>query len=151
MSYTRKTKIICTLGPASSSEEVIRKLIMEGMDVARLNFSHGSYEDKLAIMNNVKKVRTELGRHVGILLDTKGPEIRVGTFKDHAVMLEAGQEFTLTTADIEGDESRVSISYKDIANDIQVGTTILLDDGLIEMRVTSIAVSYTHLTLPTKA
>lgn len=138
MKNIRKTKIVCTLGPASCTEEVIRELIIEGMDVARLNFSHGSYEDKLAIMNIVKKVRAELGKPVALLLDTKGPEIRVGTFKEHSVTLEAGQQFTLTTRELEGDNTIVSISYKEIGKDINVGTRILLDDGLIELRVTAI-------------
>ena len=101
---TRKTKIICTLGPASNTEDIIRNLIIEGMDVARLNFSHGDYEDKLKIINIVKKVREELHKPVALLLDTKGPEIRLGTFKDHSVELKAGQEFVLTTEDYEGDE-----------------------------------------------
>lgn len=131
----RKTKIVCTLGPSSNTEETIRSLIIEGMDVARLNFSHGAYEDKLKIINIVKKVRAELNKPVALLLDTKGPEIRLGTFKDHKVELENGQEFILTTTDCEGDQHKASITYKNLPNDITVGTRILIDDGLIEMRV----------------
>ncbi len=131
----RKTKIVCTLGPSSNTEETIRNLILEGMDVARLNFSHGSYDDKLKIINIVKKLRKELDKPVALLLDTKGPEIRLGTFKDHQIVLENGQEFTLTTSEYEGDQHKASITYKNLPADVSVGTRILIDDGLIEMRV----------------
>lgn len=134
----KKTKIVCTLGPSSNTEEVIRNLMIEGMDVARLNFSHGTHEDKLKIVKIVKKVRAELHKPVALLLDTKGPEIRLGTFEKGSVDLKQGQEFILTTQECAGNESRVSITYKDLPKDISVGTRVLIDDGLIEMKVTSI-------------
>ncbi|MBE6014882.1 MAG: pyruvate kinase [Lachnospiraceae bacterium] len=135
---TRKTKIVCTLGPSSNTEEVIRNLMIEGMDVARLNFSHGNYEDKLKIIDIVKKVRKELNKPVALLLDTKGPEVRLGVFKEHSAVLEDGKKIILTTEEIEGDASRVSVSYKALPADISVGTRILLDDGLIELQVEAI-------------
>ena len=134
----KKTKIVCTLGPSSNTEDVIRNLMIEGMDVARLNFSHGSHEDKLKIVEIVKKVRAELHKPVALLLDTKGPEIRLGTIENKSVELKQGQEFILTTQECAGNESRVSITYKDLPKDISVGTRVLIDDGLIEMKVTSI-------------
>lgn len=131
----RKTKIICTLGPASQDEKVVRELMLEGMDVARFNFSHGDHEEQLGKLNTVLKVREELHLPVATLLDTKGPEIRIGTFKAGKVELKPGQLFTLTTNDIEGDEHIVSVTYKALVNDVAEGATILLDDGLIAMTV----------------
>ncbi len=134
----RKTKIVCTLGPASDSEEVIRELMLGGMNVARMNFSHGTHESHLKTLNIVKKVREELDLPVAALLDTKGPEIRLRTFKGGRITLEPGQTFTLTSDEIEGTNERASITYKGLPSDVSQGTTILIDDGLIEMKVTDV-------------
>ncbi len=131
----RKTKIICTLGPSTEKEGVLKQLMIEGMDVARFNFSHGDYEEQGRRLAEVKRLREELGKPVATLLDTKGPEIRLGSFKDGKVLLKEDQNFILTTEDIEGDEERVSITYKNLVKDVKPGTTILIDDGLIEMKV----------------
>ena len=114
----RKTKIVCTIGPASDNEKTLRELMLAGMDVARINFSHGTHEGALATMNRIKKVRQELDAPVAILLDTKGPEIRIKTFKNGKAVLKEGQRFTLCTDDVEGDETQVSITYKDLPNDV---------------------------------
>lgn len=134
----RKTKIVCTLGPATDDEAVLRQLIKEGMNVARFNFSHGSHEEQLARYQMLCRLREELKRPVAALLDTKGPEIRLMEFKDGKAELVDGQSFTLTTEEITGDSTRVSITYKNLHNDIKVGNKILIDDGLIEMEVTAI-------------
>ena len=131
----RKTKIVCTLGPASESEEMIRQLMLEGMNVARFNFSHGDHEEQLRRLQIVKKVREELNLPVAAMLDTKGPEVRLRDFKDGKVRLTAGQEFTLTTANILGDETRCAISYSELPEDVKHGDTILLDDGLVRLTV----------------
>ena len=135
---TRRTKIVCTLGPASESEAVMAQLIKAGMNVARCNLSHGSHEEHLGRLKTLRKLRKELGIPVAALLDTKGPEIRLKEFKDGGIDLEEGQTFTLTTEDIEGDQERVSITYKDLPQDVQAGAHILIDDGLIEMIVTAV-------------
>lgn len=134
----RKTKIICTLGPATDSEEMIRRLMQNGMDVARFNFSHGDHASKLKDFENVKKVREELKIPVATLLDTKGPEIRLCEFENEKVTLKKGQEFTLTVRDVIGNEKVVSITYKDLVKDVAVGGYILIDDGLIEMKIKKI-------------
>ncbi len=134
----RKTKIICTIGPASESEERLKELMLAGMNVARFNFSHGTHEEQKVKYDRVVKVRTELGLPVATLLDTKGPEIRLRDFEGGRVELTAGQTFTLTTEEIQGTAERASITYKNLKNDISVGTTILIDDGLIEMTVEEI-------------
>lgn len=134
----RKTKIICTIGPASESEEVLKKLMLAGMNVARFNFSHGTREEQKEKLERVRKVRDELGLQVATLLDTKGPEIRLRDFEGGKVEIVTGQTFTLTTEEILGNSQRAAISYKNLKNDISVGTTILIDDGLIEMRVEEI-------------
>jgi len=132
----RKTKIICTLGPSTDDDNILRQLILSGMDVARFNFSHGSHEEHLGRLNRIVKLREELGYPVATLLDTKGPEIRLGCFKDHKrVYLKKGQTFVLTTREVEGDENQVSISYPNLVYDIEEGTTILIDDGLLELTV----------------
>ena len=131
----RKTKIVCTLGPATNSEEKIKQLMLNGMDVARMNFSHGDHASHLATLNIIKKVRTDLNLPVAALLDTKGPEIRVGKFKDNKIELHTGDMFTLTTRDVEGTPDIVSSTYKNLVNDVQVGGRILIDDGLIELSV----------------
>lgn len=134
----RKTKIVCTMGPATESEEVLKELMKAGMDVARINFSHGTHEEALEKMNKIKKVREEIGKPVAILLDTKGPEIRLKTFKEGKVTLKKGQKFILTTDDVDGDETMVSISYKGLPKDVSAGSRILIDDGLIELEVISL-------------
>ncbi len=134
----RKTKIICTLGPATDKGDVLRQLITEGMNVARFNFSHGSYEEQKARLDKLVSLREELGRPVAALLDTKGPEIRLRDFKEGKVELKAGQTFTLTTEEIEGDAKRVAITYKNLPKDVKTGDRILIDDGLIGMEVVSI-------------
>lgn len=133
----RKTKIVCTIGPASESEEVLRELCLAGMNVARLNFSHGTHEEHLERIRRIKKVREELGLPIAIMLDTKGPEFRIGTFKDGKVMLEEGSTFTFTTEEIEGDDSIVSVSYKNLANELDPGDRILLNNALLEFEVVS--------------
>ncbi len=134
----RKTKIICTIGPASQSEEKLRELMLAGMNVCRYNFSHGDHEEQRGKFVNIDKVRKELNLPIANLLDTKGPEIRLKDFATGKVELQAGQEFTLTTDDIVGDETRASITYKELTNDIKEGMSILIDDGLIEMKVEKI-------------
>lgn len=134
----RKTKIVCTIGPATDNEETLRDLMLAGMDVARINFSHGTHEAALKTMNRIKKVREELDVPVAILLDTKGPEIRIKDFKDGKAELKEGQKFTLCTEDVEGDDTQVSITYKELPNDVKTGSKILIDDGLIELEVISI-------------
>jgi len=131
----RKTKIICTLGPATDDTDVLRRIFLTGMDVARLNFSHGTHEEHLKRVEIFKQIRDELKKPVALLLDTKGPEIRLRTFKNGEVILKEGDKFTLTTEEIEGDETRVSISYKGLVNDVNRGDRILIADGLIELRV----------------
>ena len=134
----RKTKIICTIGPASESEEKLRELMIAGMNVARFNFSHGSHEEHKKKFDRVIKISNELGIPVATLLDTKGPEIRLKDIEGGKTELVAGQKFILTTEDILGNNEKVSITYKNLKNDISAGTTILIDDGLIEMVVDSI-------------
>ena len=140
----RKTKIVCTLGPSTESDEVLREMMRSGMDVARLNFSHGTHETHGRTIERVKRLREELGMPIGIMLDTKGPEIRVGNFAEHKVHLAKGQTFTLCTAEIMGDDKRVSVSYKELPHDVKEGSTILIEDGLVSMTVT--AVSDTEIT-----
>lgn len=132
----KKTKIICTIGPASSSPEKLKTLMLNGMDIARINFSHGTHESHGETISTIKKVREELGLPVAILLDTKGPEIRTKLLEnDEKVQLEAGQTFTLTTEDIIGNKDKVAVTYLDITKDVVPGNTILIDDGLIELTV----------------
>ena len=131
----RKTKIVCTLGPSTDDENVLRQMMVEGMNVARCNFSHGNYEDHKRRMDTVKKLRKEVGKPVAILLDTKGPEVRVRDFKEGKVTLEEGQLFTLTADDVEGTKDIVSVTYNRLYEDLEVGMRVLIDDGLIEMKV----------------
>ena len=133
----RKTKIICTIGPASESEEMLRKLIAAGMNVARFNFSHGTHEEHEAKFRRVVRLRRELGVPVATLLDTKGPEIRLRDFEEGKVVLEKGQTFTLTTEEVMGNSERASVTYKDLPMDVSVGGMVLIDDGLIGLRVDS--------------
>ena len=134
----RKTKIICTLGPAVSDEAMIRTLITSGMDAARFNFSHGTHETHLERLRKFKRVRDELGLPVATILDTKGPEVRIKTFQNGQVDLKPGDSFTLCTEDVTGDETRVSVTYKDLHRELGLGCRILLDDGLIELTVMEI-------------
>ena len=135
---TKRTKIVCTLGPASEKEEVLTSLIENGLNVARMNFSHGSHEEHKGRMDLVKKVREKLNKPVAILLDTKGPEIRTGNFDQPEVLLEEGQKFTITMKDVMGTKEMCTVSYKGLANDVVAGDTILIDDGLVGLRVNEI-------------
>ena len=134
----RKTKIICTLGPSTDKDGVLRELVANGMNVARFNFSHGSYEEHKGRLDLLKAVRAELNKPVAALLDTKGPEIRLKEFKNGVEMLEAGQTFTLTTREVEGTKEICSITYKDLPQDVHEGGTIMLDDGLIKLAIKSV-------------
>lgn len=134
----RKTKIICTLGPTTDQGDVLEQLMLSGMNVARLNFSHDTYENQKKRMDKVKALRQKHNLPVACLLDTKGPEVRLKTFKDKKVTLERGQEFCLTTRDVEGTKEIVSVTHKDLHNDIKAGSSILIDDGLVELKVVSI-------------
>lgn len=131
----RKTKIVCTLGPATDDEKILRQIILAGMDVARFNFSHQDHATHEARVDMLRKLREEQGRPIAMLLDTKGPEIRLGLFKNKSVDLKEGQTFTLTTEEIEGDEKKVSISFKQLPQDVHYGMHILIDDGLIDLIV----------------
>ena len=134
----RKTKIICTLGPSTDKEGVLETLIQEGMDVARFNFSHGSHREQKERLIKLQEIRERLGRPVAALLDTKGPDIRIRTFKEGKVELVEGQEFTLTSEDIEGTNEKVSVTYEDLYKDLKPGDSVLIDDGLIGLEVVSI-------------
>ena len=134
----RKTKIICTLGPSTDKDGVLRELIANGMNVARFNFSHGSHEEHKGRLDLLKSLREELGKPVAALLDTKGPEIRLKDFKNGTEMLEAGQTFTLTPRDVEGTKEICSITYKDLPQDVAPGGTIMLDDGLIKLQIQTV-------------
>lgn len=131
----RKTKIICTIGPACENEETLTQMCLAGMNVARLNFSHGTHPEQQKKIDLVKKVREELSLPIAIMLDTKGPEYRIKTFKDGKVTLKEGDTFTFTTDDVEGDETRVSVTYKGLVNDLKVGDTVLVNNGLVIFRV----------------
>ena len=131
----KKTKIVCTIGPASDSEEVLRALFKEGLNVCRLNFSHGTHEEHQIRIDRIKKIRQELNLPIAIMLDTKGPEIRLKNFGVNSVMLSKGQQFTLTTRDILGDEKICSVTYTNLAKEVKPNDRILIDDGLIELRV----------------
>ena len=134
----RKTKIICTVGPASANEETLTRMCRAGMNVARLNFSHGTHEGHKENIDLISSVREKLGMPIAIMLDTKGPEYRIGTFENKFVMLEDGDEFTFTTEDIIGDETRVSVSYKHLVEELNVGDRILVNNGLVIFEVTSV-------------
>ena len=134
----RKTKIICTLGPAVMSAEKVEELIEAGMNVARINFSHGDYEEHKNAVDTLKKAREKLRAPVALLLDTKGPEIRIGRFENREVTLKQGDTFTLVSEEIMGDETKVTVTYKNLANEVFVGTRILINDGLIECVVKEI-------------
>ncbi len=134
----RKTKIICTIGPASDSEQIFTKMCESGLNVARLNFSHGSHEDHQIKIDMIKKVREKLGLPVAIMLDTKGPEYRIGMFKNGKVTVKEGDRFTFTTRQIEGDETVVSVNYAGLVNDLEKGDKILVNNGLVIFAVDEI-------------
>ena len=134
----RKTKIICTMGPAVDNEEMLRALMLTGMDAARFNFSHGTHESHLATLNKVRRIRDELGAAGATILDTKGPEIRIKTFENGPVTLREGDKFTLTTRDVPGDAGIVSVTYADLHKELESGCRVLIDDGLIELTVDGI-------------
>ncbi|WP_379135844.1 pyruvate kinase [Paenibacillus sp. sgz500958] len=134
----RKSKIVCTIGPASESLENTKKLILAGMNVARLNFSHGDFEEHGARIKTIRQASQELNKTVAILLDTKGPEIRTGKLAVEPIELVQDEYLTLTTEEILGDQNRISITYSDLPNDVQVGSTILIDDGLIGLTVVEV-------------
>ena len=134
----RKTKIVCTIGPACANHETLTAMCKAGMNVARLNFSHGDHSDHLDNINLIKQVRKELGLPIAILLDTKGPEYRIGKFQNGSVMLKEGDTFTFTDKDINGNENIVSVSYKNLASELKIGSTILLNNGLITFEVIEI-------------
>lgn len=136
----RKTNIIGTIGPASDSEEMFTKLVQAGLNVARINFSHGGYEENAEKIATIKRVREKLNKPVALLLDTKGPEIRTGKLEsgDEKVTIEEGQEFTFVHDDILGNNTKTTISYKDLYKDVKPGAKILVDDGAIEFEVISV-------------
>ncbi len=134
----KKTKIICTMGPACDNEETLKALMLNGMNVARFNFSHGTHEEQKVRYNRLVKVREELGLPIATLMDTKGPEIRLGVFENGKEVLEDGAKFTLTTEEMNGTAEKATITYKELKNDVHVGSTILINDGLIELVVDEI-------------
>ncbi len=136
--HLKKTKIVCTIGPSSEKPEILEELIKNGMNVARLNFSHGTHEEHLEKIKTIRKVRRKLNVPVAIMLDTKGPEIRTGNFDVDEVYLKPNDTFTLTTRDIIGNANIVSVSYKGLPNDVEVGSIIYIDDGLVQLEVTEI-------------
>ncbi len=137
----RKTKIVCTLGPATDGEGVLREMMLAGMNVARFNFSHGTHPEHKARLEQVKALRKELGLPVAAMLDTKGPEVRLKNFAGGSVTLQEGQEFTLTVEDVEGDATRCAVTYAELPQDVKAGDTILLDDGLVQLTVLSTTAS----------
>ena len=134
----KRTKIVCTLGPASESEEILTQLVENGLNVCRFNFSHGSHEEHKERLDIAKKVREKLNKPVALLLDTKGPEIRTGQFADPEVFLEEGSKFTITMKDVIGTKEMCTVSYKDLVKDVKTGDMILIDDGLVGLRVQEI-------------
>lgn len=134
----KKTKIVCTLGPSSNTPELVENLIKAGMNVARFNFSHGSHEEHKARIEMVRAASKKTGIPVALMLDTKGPEIRLGLFKNGSIEMEAGNEFTLTSRDVDGDKTIASVSYKELPQDVKAGDHILLSDGLVNLEVISV-------------
>ena len=133
----RKTKIVCTIGPACNNEETLTQMCLAGMNVARLNFSHGTHEEHRKNIQLIKRVREKLGMPIAILLDTKGPEYRIKTFKDGKIFLKEGDKFIFTSDNIEGDETRVSVNYKGLPAEMNKGEHILLNNGLVIFEVES--------------
>lgn len=140
----RKTKIICTLGPAVDNEESLRALMLAGMNCARFNFSHGTHESQMATLNRVKRVRDTLGLPVATMLDTKGPEIRIKTFENGPITLNKGDKFILNTQDVPGDQHQVSVTYNNLHNELNEGCRVLVDDGLVELSVEKIEGTEIH-------
>lgn len=134
----RKTKIVCTIGPASDNEAVLKKLMLAGMNTARINFSHGGFKEQEEKVNRIKKVRKELNLPVALLLDTKGPEVRIGKFEDGEIFLKPGDNFCLTTEEILGNQYEFSVTYKTLPQEVQHGDRMLIDDGLIEVEVVTV-------------
>ncbi len=143
----RKTKIICTIGPASEDEETLTRMCLAGMNVARVNFSHGTHEEHHQKIERIKRVREKLGLPIAIMLDTKGPEYRIRTFKDGKIMLREGEKFTLTVDEVEGDETRVSVNYAGLVNDLNPGDRVLLNNGLLALVVDDIEGHDIHCTV----
>ncbi len=143
----RKTKIVCTLGPSTDDPKVLKQLMLAGMDVARFNFSHGTHREHLDRLKAVKRTRTELGLFVATMMDTKGPEIRIGRFKESPVYFKQGDKFVLTTKDVEGTQEMVSVLYKNFPADVKRGTRVLFDDGLVEMTVDKVDGEEVYLTV----
>ena len=135
----RKTKIICTIGPASENDETLTEMCKAGMNVARLNFSHGTHEEHQQKIDLIKRVREKLGLPIAIMLDTKGPEYRIKTFRDHKVELKDGGTFILTTDEIEGDETRVAVTYKELPSQLKPGDRVLVNNGLVILEVREIS------------
>mgnify|MGYP003079907658 CR=1 FL=1 len=140
----RKTKIICTIGPASQNKETLTAMCKAGMNVARMNFSHGTYPEQQAKMDLVKEVRQELGLPIAIMLDTKGPEYRIGTFASGKVEVKTGDSFTFTTQDVAGDETKVSVNYKNLHKDLKPGNTVTVNNGIVQFEVESIENTEIH-------
>lgn len=134
----RKTKIVCTIGPASESVEMLTKLMESGMNVARLNFSHGDFEEHGARIKNIREASKKLGKNVGILLDTKGPEIRTHTMENGGIELETGKELIVSMDEVVGTTDKISVTYEGLVDDVEKGSTILLDDGLIGLEVLNV-------------
>ena len=143
----RKTKIVCTLGPSTDDPQVMRELMLAGMNVARFNFSHGTHEDHLDRLKLVKRLRAELGLPIATMLDTKGPEVRIGLFENGSITLKEGDKFTLTTDEIMGNQERCTVKYANFPKDVNVGTRVLFSDGTIEMIVDEIDGNEVHLTV----
>lgn len=135
----RKTKIICTIGPASESEEVLEQLCLAGMNVARLNFSHGTHEEHKIRIDTIRRVREKLGLPIAIMLDTKGPEYRIKTFEGGKIFLQDGDTFTLTTEDIIGNQERVAVTYQKLTEELAPGDTVLINNGLVILKVKEIS------------
>ena len=145
----RKTKIVCTIGPASEKPEVFREMCRQGLNVARLNFSHGTHDEHQKKIDMIKAVREELNLPIAIMLDTKGPEYRIKTFKNGRITLQDGDAFTFTTREVEGDEHIVSVSYAGLINDLAVGDRILVNNGLVIFRVTELTADEARCTVLT--
>ncbi len=143
----RRTKIVATIGPASSSPEVLERMILAGMDVARLNFSHGTEQDHLDRIETIRAIAKKLGRTVGILGDLQGPKIRVGKFREGRIALKAGDKFVLDADCTLGDQERVGLDYKELPRDVSSGDALLLDDGKIELRVDHVSGNQVHTTV----
>ena len=144
-----KTKIVCSIGPSCCSEDIIEKLAKNGMNVARFNMSHGTHESHKAMIDMVKKVREKLNMSIGIMIDTRGPEIRIKDFKDGEIFLNVGDEFTLTTREVIGDKSIVSVTYKNLPKILKIGSKILLNDGIVELSVKKVTRTDIHCEVKT--